>query len=88
MAAAAIITPRAAKPAARLAFLPPMGTEFAWSIVPTFLASPAGGAFVLSRLYSRSGGSDGHLQRVPAGPRRAGDLTRRVFQKAEKITKS
>jgi membrane protease YdiL (CAAX protease family) len=35
--------------------LPLMGTEFAWSVVPWFLVSLAGAAFVLSWLYNASG---------------------------------
>jgi len=37
--------------------LPLMGTEFAWPLVPAFLASVAGGAIVLSWLYNASGAS-------------------------------
>jgi len=35
--------------------LPLMGTEFAWSVVPWFLVSLVGAAFVLSWLYNASG---------------------------------
>ncbi len=35
--------------------LPLMGSEFAWPLVPAFLASLVGGAFVLSWLYNASG---------------------------------
>jgi membrane protease YdiL (CAAX protease family) len=35
--------------------LPLMGTEFAWSVVPCFLLSLVGAAFVLSWLYNASG---------------------------------
>jgi membrane protease YdiL (CAAX protease family) len=37
--------------------LPLMGSEFAWSIVPAFLVSLFGAAFVQSWLYNASGGS-------------------------------
>jgi membrane protease YdiL (CAAX protease family) len=37
--------------------LPLMGTEFAWPLVPAFLASLAGGTIVLSYLYNASRGS-------------------------------
>lgn len=37
--------------------LPLMGSEFAWSIVPAFLVSLLGAAFVQSWLYNASGGS-------------------------------
>ncbi|HSM95212.1 MAG TPA: CPBP family intramembrane glutamic endopeptidase [Rhizomicrobium sp.] len=37
--------------------LPLMGTEFAWQIVPAFLVSLLGAAFVLSWLFNASGGS-------------------------------
>jgi membrane protease YdiL (CAAX protease family) len=37
--------------------LPLMGSEFAWSIVPAFLISLFGAAFVQSWLYNASGGS-------------------------------
>jgi hypothetical protein len=37
--------------------LPLMGSEFTWSIVPAFLSSLFGAAFVQSWLYNASGGS-------------------------------
>jgi membrane protease YdiL (CAAX protease family) len=37
--------------------LPLLGSEFAWPVVPAFLASLFGGAFVLSWLYNSSRGS-------------------------------
>jgi membrane protease YdiL (CAAX protease family) len=37
--------------------LPLMGTEFAWPLVPAFLASLFGATFVLSWIYNASGGS-------------------------------
>ena len=37
--------------------LPLLGTEFAWPIVPAFLASLLGGAILLSWIYNASGGS-------------------------------
>ncbi|HEY8699017.1 MAG TPA: CPBP family intramembrane glutamic endopeptidase [Rhizomicrobium sp.] len=37
--------------------LPLMGSEFAWPLVPAFLASLAGGAFVLTWLYNSARGS-------------------------------
>ena len=37
--------------------LPLMGGEFAWSVVPAFLVTVAGGAIFLSWLYNASGGS-------------------------------